>query len=748
VKFPPRIGLLFALATLGCTRDDWRARRDAATPDDATVSDASNVFDVPGVFDVPDVLDVPAMPMRGVTQVVTAVGMTFVRTTDGSVFAAGTHVGAFDGIERSTRGTFTRVQGLTGVAQIALAAPNPTVLCARRAAGTVVCKQGSADPFEVTGLDDARQIAGRCALRANGEVVCWTLAAGEATPVPDLRDVVSIAGNGALQCALARGGSVSCWGEVGAVMDQPPSERVTTRPEAVPRVSTAAAIGVGRLSACAALASGSVVCWGRRQFVDLGSDTENTLAVPIVGARGIRAVSSHAGLREDGAVMVWANGATGTRGDGSYRHVVGAGEVPVLRAAVLAEGDTEQHLCAADTDGALRCWGLDEYGQLGQGGGLQRAPLPVLANPAEAGMGLPLDGVLDVMASATAACALRRGGSVWCWGAEEDGILGNGVVSRAPPWRLTPTQVPGLRGVTQLVSTGSTPRGTFGAVLDDQTVRLWGSGESGTLGDGTSAPRATPDTPTGLTGVTKLAASLEHLCALRADATVRCWGRGDAGELGDGTMRNAALPVTVSGLTDVVDLALGPSVSLALLRDGSMRLWGHSSGLVATPRANPTPVALLPLADVTQLAVVMPHDWRQVCALRRGGRVSCLGDRLSDRFVWVDMGLSDVTQLAGSPASIGCARHGDGTVSCWGINRGACIGDPSLPHTEDFIPPTRVRLEDGRPLDGVTVVRPGIGMVCAVRVDGTLWCWGANSNAVLARGAAPYAARPVRPQGL
>jgi alpha-tubulin suppressor-like RCC1 family protein len=128
--------------------------------------------------------------------------------------------------------------------------------------------------------------------------------------------------------------------------------------------------------------------------------------------------------------------------------------------------------------------------------------------------------------------------------------------------------------------------------------------------------------------------------------------------------------------------------------------------------------------------------------------VSCLGDYAPDRFAWGDMGLSNVTQLAGSPASIGCARHGDGTVSCWGINRGACIGDPSLPHTEDYIQPTLVRTEDGRPLDGVTVVRPGIGMVCAVRMDGTLWCWGANSNGLLARGAAPYAARPVLARGL
>lgn len=738
-----RSTVLLALAALGCTRDDWRERRDAAARDVADVAAAPDIADA---ADVADVSDVPAAPPRAVTQVLVAANMTFALTRDGSVYAAGKNAGAFEGVERSARNTFTRVEGLSDVAQISLASLTPAVLCARRAAGTVACKPGSADAFDIQGLSDARQIAGRCALRASGEVACWTVAAGEATPVPDLADVVSIAGNGALQCALTRGGSVWCWGEVGAVMDVPPSERVSARPEPVARVSTARAIGVGRLSACAALASGSVVCWGRRSQIDLGPDTENTPAAAITGARGMRAVSSNAGLREDGAVMVWASGASGTRGDGSYANVAAAGEVPVLRASVLAEGDTQQHVCAADEAGALRCWGLDDAGELGRGGGLQRSPLPALANPAEDGSPTPLDEVVDATLGAYAACALRRGG-VWCWGSEENGLLGNGVVGGSPPWRLTPTQIPLLGGVTQLLATGSTPRGTFGAVLSDGTVRLWGSGANGALGDGSTAPRAMPVTPTGLTDVTKLVASLEHLCALRGDRTVRCWGRGDSGELGDGAMRDASAPV-VAAVADVVDLTLGPSVSVALLGDGSMRLWGLSNSVLATARAHPTPVALPPLADVTQLAAVMPHDWRQVCALRRGGRVSCIGDRLSERFAWVDMGLTDVTQIAGSPAAVGCARHGDGTVSCWGINRNACLGDPALPHTDDYVGPTRVRMEDGRPLDGVTVVRPGIGMVCAVRIDGTLWCWGANANAVLARGAVPYAARPVLARGL
>lgn len=92
---------------------------------------------------------------------------------------------------------------------------------------------------------------------------------------------------------------------------------------------------------------------------------------------------------------------------------------------------------------------------------------------------------------------------------------------------------------------------------------------------------------------------------------------------------------------------------------------------------------------------------------------------------------------------MGCARHGDGTVSCWGHNRNACLGDPSLPNVDDYVSPQRVLTADGvTPFRGVRRVRPGIGMVCAVRDDATLWCWGATNNAMTGRGFTQFTSTP------
>jgi alpha-tubulin suppressor-like RCC1 family protein len=322
------------------------------------------------------------------------------------------------------------------------------------------------------------------------------------------------------------------------------------------------------------------------------------------------------------------------------------------------------------------------------------------------------------------------------------------VRASAPPWRLTPSLVLGLSEVAALPHWGSTANATFGALRRDGSLNTWGIGSRGELGDGGSTNRPSPAQVARLTDATRLVVGIQHLCAVRADASLSCWGAGASGELGDGSRTDASSPVSVAGVAGVVDVALGPDVSVALRRDGSLSLWGQSRWLLNSAQSYATPVALPALDGATQVIAVMPHDWRQVCALQRGGRVSCLGANLPRVGAWFDMDLEDVTQIAGSPAAVGCARHGDGTVSCWGNNRNACLGDPSLPHADAYLKPQRVRTRDGTLFDRVRSVRPGIGKVCAVREDDTLWCWGAADNGVLGRGLTQWSATPRGVLGL
>ncbi len=732
------LALLLTLAA--CTRDEWRFR-----PLDAGAS----VDVVDAASDVPAV-DVPtadaSSPSGRVVQFVTAARITYAVRDDGSVFAAGEGAGAFEGFEETHRNTFVAVRGLSDVVEVSSASQSPLVVCARHTDGAVTCKDGSTDPIAVDGVR-ARRIAGRCALLTDGGVACWDLAQFRASPV-DLTDVVALAGNGSLHCALRRGGTVWCWGEVGAVLDFPASTRTTTAPVMVPGVTTATALAVGSLSACAVVDLGAVVCWGRRSVINGGPDANTERPIAITGARGVRTLTPNSALTERGEVLTWGGGSHGTRGDGTYSTSPTAFVAPGVAARAIAEGDGELRVCSVDDEGRGSCWGEDFVGELGLGGGIEFHPLPVLEHPEDPLDTGPLGNVVDTMLSGEAQCALLGDGSVRCWGCHAHGTTGAGVIESWPSWQPTPTAVAGLSDVAALVGFGSTQNETFGALLGDHTVRLWGQGTAGALGNGGVISRARPGAPDGLTDVARLVMGQYHACAIGRDATVSCWGVGTSGQLGDGSSASSSRSVPVARLTEVVDVALGTDVSVALRRDGSMHLWGRSQGLLSTATLNPSPVALPALADAVELAILTPHNFRQLCARRSDGHVSCLGANLPAADRWFDLGLDGVTQISASASGSACARHADGSVSCWGINRNGELGDARVSQADGYHPPQRVLLTGDAPLDRVVRVRAGVGNICAIRDDQTLWCWGAVNHGVTGRGRAIVSPLPRRVLGL
>lgn len=721
-----------AAAFVGCTRDEWQFRPRPAG--DASVADANDAS-----VDAPD--DAPAS--RGVSQVATYGLLTYAVLADGSVHVTGEWAGAFEGVEGAHRNHFVRVEGLDDVVEVSSASQSPAVLCARHRDGSVRCKEGSTAPAEIAGLR-AVQIAGRCARREDGTVTCWDLAALRATPI-DLTGVTAIAGNGRLHCAIRDDHGVWCWGELATILDVAPGTPTTT-PVQVPRVAGAFAIAVGQQSACAAINAGNVLCWGRRSIIDGGPDALTATPVAIPNATRVRSLTPNSALTEEGRVLTWGGGLHGTAGNNTYPATPGATVVPGLFARSIADGDGDRRVCAVDRDGAAWCWGQDDVGELGVRGGVELSPLPVLADPLVSETAL-LEDVRDTMMNAEVQCALLGSGGVFCFGGDSSGGNGNGVVDRWPSHQIRPTPVAGLAGVAALVGGGSTQNETFGVVLGDRTTRLWGTGSSGLLGDGTTSTRARPGAPAGLAPVERLVMGESHACALLRDGTVSCWGVGTSGQLGDGRATSSATPVAVAGLADVVDLAVSTDSSVALLRDGSMRLWGRGTGLLS-PMNRPAPVVLPAPDGAADLAMLSPHNFRQLCARRADGRVSCFGQNLPAADRWVDMGLEGVTQISASASGSACVRHADGGASCWGVNRAGELGDPSLSNVEGYHPPSRVRLEGGAPLDRVERVRTGIGINCAVRDDRTLWCWGAVNHGSTGRGRTIMSPLPRRVVGL
>ncbi len=178
------------------------------------------------------------------------------------------------------------------------------------------------------------------------------------------------------------------------------------------------------------------------------------------------------------------------------------------------------HAVGLRSDGSVYAWGDNFYGQLGDGTTTdRRVPTAAL-----------LSGVQQVAAGAFFSVALRSDGTVWTWGRNDQGQLGDGTTTS----RRVPQPVAGLTGVAQ-ISAGW----DFVVVRKtDGTVWGWGYNGEGQLADGTTLNRSSPVQATGFTSAATIAAGLYHVLATKADNTLWAWGDNSEGQLGDGTTTN------------------------------------------------------------------------------------------------------------------------------------------------------------------------------------------------------------------
>lgn len=280
------------------------------------------------------------------------------------------------------------------------------------------------------------------------------------------------------------------------------------------------------------------------------------------------------------------------------------------------------------------------------------------------------------------------------------------------------------------------------ALLTDRTVRCWGNSEEGQVGDGSIGRGARHLRPTqvhGLTTATQIAAGSDHTCARLADGTVRCWGHGGIGRIGDGAYESRPIPVMVPNLTRVVGLARAHTNSCAWLEDGTARCWGSNQyGQLgnATTTDSFTPAVV---QNLTRVAALSTGE-RSVCALREDKTVWCWGEGHSGELGDGRSGpgsqahvpepistLGDVEQIAMAAYS-GCARFVTGPVRCWGSNLFGQVGDGS--NVARLVPtPVRGLASDSR-------LAPGAVHMCALDRAGAAFCWGRGYSGELGGGVA------------
>jgi alpha-tubulin suppressor-like RCC1 family protein len=574
-------------------------------------------------------------------------------------------------------------------------------------------------------------------------LLCALMFAGKAAAMTEMTGVSQIAAGGTHTCALTTGGAVKCWGSNGfGELGNDSTTRAATPVDVATLSSGVQAIAAGEYHTCALTTGGAVKCWGHNSWGQLGNDSTTRARTPVDVAMlsGVQAIAAGAyhtcALTTGGAVKCWGRNSAGQLGNGSTAGARTPVDVSTLSSGVQAIAAGAYHTCALAAGGAVKCWGYNGYGQLGNGStAWAMTPVDVLTLSS---------GVQAIAAGGDHTCALTAGGAVKCWGYNGYGQLGNGSTADA----MTPVDVSTLSSGVQAVAAGAYHTC---ALTTGGAVKCWGYKRFDEFGYAI-APATTPVDVSALSsGVQAIAAGGWHTCALTTGGAVKCWGDNEFDQLGNGLGQNAATPVDVATLSSGVQaIAAGQAHTCALTTGGAVKCWGHNSwgqlGNNSTAQAT-TPVDVWTLSSG---AKAVSTGLNHTCALTTGGAVKCWGD---NRYAQLGNGSTaqattpvDVATLSSGVQAIAagqahtCALTTGGAVKCWGYNGYGQLGNGSTAWA--MTPVDVLTLSSGVRAIGVGGYE-NASHTCALTTGGAVKCWGRNFTGQLGNGSTVNATTPV-----
>jgi alpha-tubulin suppressor-like RCC1 family protein len=522
---------------------------------------------------------------------------------------------------------------------------------------------------------------------------------------------------------------------------------------------------------CARLDDGRATCWGRRGDA-WRWDQQSAVPIEVDGWRDVRAISNgintSCALLGNGTVSCLGKNTKGAVGDGTTADRWTPVTVSGLSNVVALNSGAGYHHCAILADTTVRCWGDNYYAQLGNNS-YNNSTTPVVV--------VGLSGITQISVGERHTCARKSAGTVWCWGSNEVGQLATVV-----PESKIPVQVTGLTGVTMLASG---PQHVCVRRGDTQ-VACWGH-PAGITGERSGAYVTTPTVIANTSGSVSLSVGNEQSCVAKSDGTVWCWGHvfhGEAGWVASGTTttrRSSAAQMT--SVNNIVQVALSANSGCGRRANGDMLCWGEANmGQLGDGTYQPRGIA----RDVRVTWQTNPYAARVAmldasylyqCGILTDRRVACWGlegfYRPANHYIKPEPeiveGLHDIVDLHVS-TTFACALQRTGLVWCWGYDLPTWIMESGTlgGSTVERVAPRRlititnaIALAKGNgsyclavtadgnaycyadtgPLQWTTTYKmipsstvtnvgnlgPSYIHNCALKQDGTVWCWGDNS---------------------
>ncbi len=644
-------------------------------------------------------------------------------------------------------------------------------------------RTSSTTPIQVSGLTDVIAIAAgnlhSIAVKADGTVWAWgwnnfgQLGDGATwnhitslVQVPGLTDVTAIAAGGSHSIAVKSDGTVWAWGnnehgQLGVTTTEICEITVSlgdkggytypafcsTTPVQVDGLTNVTTTATGDDYTIALKDDGTAWTWGDNEFGQLGAITTETCGyedgfncsptpVPVRNkATGTFSVGGTVSSFTTGTLVLQNNGGDDLTitANGPFTFATELEDLAIYDITILSQ--PFEQTCRVTSKGRINAADVTDI------------EIQCLT-------------IANIAAGGYHSIALETDGTVWTWGWNYYGQLGDGTTTYSA---ATPVEVSGLTDVIAIAGGGNHTV----AIKTDGTAWAWGSNEYGQLGVETTETcysfscSSTPLQVSGLSDIVAIAAGDEYTVALKTDGTVWTWGRNRYGQLGVGTTTNSTTPVQVSGLTDVDVIAAGPNHTVVLKSDGTVWAWGYNRygqlGVETTETCefalinrdcSTTPVQVSGLTDVTAIAAGDSHT----IVLKADGTIWAWGENTVGQLgngtttnsitpVQVS-GLTDVTAI-----TAGIALKNDGTVWAWGGNT---FGQLGVETTETCIDswgntfPCSTTPVQISVLTDVTTIAGGGFHTLAFKSDDTVWAWGYNKYGQLGDGTRIDSATPVQ----
>jgi alpha-tubulin suppressor-like RCC1 family protein len=564
-------------------------------------------------------------------------------------------------------------------------------------------------------------------------------------------DVVNVIAGEAFSCAMSIEGKVLCWGNNGSGQLGSGGAQRSSLAVNVALPEKTIAITAGAYFACALLESQEVYCWGANNAGQIGNPMNTGLIPTKIGGSQMSPISAiDAGDNHvcgvtvsDRSVICWGGNEHGQLGDGTvgqkYNPVYAVnGGNRIVNTAVVSSG--AGYSCAVTQSGQLVCWGKNDLGQLGIGILADRVDVRYLSIPKNSYITsiFTAQNHSGILGSGAHACAQSIDKEVFCWGKNNTGQLATEGIATS----LTPKKIDNLFGVSSL-SLG-TSNGC--AIFSDDQVKCWGQGgetdRRESIGWGVR-----PIIVEGISDMVAISTGgrgwLEESfsCALSSAGIVSCWGRNDQGQLGVGTLVDSADPVPVS-LSSVKAISSGASHTCAV-SNKQVYCWGSNTNKgqyqFSVQRTMKLGNDHLDFSSTPQFVSGLPD----IASVAVGAQRSCALSEVGDVYCW-GQSPADLPEVTAEPIRIG-RLPGKAVQIAVGMRESCALleGGKIYCWFEDF--PSQIKMPENMRAQMISV---GLDHACGITESGSIYCWGGNGYGQLGNNTTEESRVPVKVRGI